>query len=269
MTAPALQASSLAAALPNLLLAAERLAYIAAPGLHGRRRPGPGESFWQFRDWRTGDEPKQIDWRRSAMGDVLLLREQETTAQTVINLQLDTNPGMTFHSHRNLPTKLERGALLLLALGALLLRSGERVALAGITPPLTGKSALPNIAQALASGGTARLMQNARMVTFGDFLRPAPLFNTPQGGAVVQILDPAECDFPYRGRVIFEDFGAAPPLEAASATAWAGAYRTRIAAQRAEVAQAALHGGQTPLFHRTDAPPATALSALYQALQRG
>jgi hypothetical protein len=46
----------------------------------------------------------------------------------------------------------------------------------------------------------------------------------------------------------------------------AAAYRARLEAQKAAVAAAALRSGQTKLFHRTDAPPATVLAALYQAL---
>jgi hypothetical protein len=99
-------------------------------------------------------------------------------------------------------------------------------------------------------------------------LRPDPAFSAPPGGAVLQILDPAECDFPYAGRIVFEGFAAEAKVEAAQAESWAATYRNRIAAQREAVANAARAAGQTPLFHRTDAPPATALAALYQALRQ-
>jgi uncharacterized protein (DUF58 family) len=261
-------AESLSAGLPKLLLAAERLAFVAAPGLHGRRRAGPGESFWQFRDWRDGDDGKLIDWRRSGMGDRHFVREREWEAQAGIALHLNDTPGMDFQSHKNFPTKRERAVLLLLALAALLLRSGERVSLAKITPPLAGKTALNTIAQALVSGGTARDDLKSRRVVFGDFLTPDPVFTAPPCGAILQILDPAECDFPYTGRVMFEGFAAEQPLEAPNAQSWAAAYRARLAAQQLAITQAATRAGQAPIFHRTDAPPATALAALYQALQK-
>ena len=103
---------------------------------------------------------------------------------------------------------------------------------------------------------------------FGDFLVPNPGFARQPGGAVMQILDPAECDFPYRGRILFEGFSREPELEAAHAESWAETYRARLAAQRESVAHAAMAAGQTPLFHRTDHPPAQALAALYNALLR-
>ncbi len=43
------RAEALAATLPPLLVAAERVAATVAQGVHGRRRAGMGESFWQFR----------------------------------------------------------------------------------------------------------------------------------------------------------------------------------------------------------------------------
>jgi uncharacterized protein (DUF58 family) len=263
------QAESLAAGLPKLLLTAERLAHVAAPGTHGRRRAGQGEDFWQFRDWRDGDDVRRIDWRRSASGDRFLVREREFEAQASIALVLDDNAGMGFRSAAGLPTKRERAILLLLAVACLLLEAGERVSLAGVTPPMTGRSALRRLAEAFLSGGAARLDPKARQVVFGDFLAPDPQFPGPPGGAIVQILDPAECDFPYAGRVIFEGYGAAPKIEAPRAEAWAVAYRARLAAQKEAVLAAAQRAGQTKLFHRTDAPPATALAALYQVLARG
>ncbi|HQT64213.1 MAG: hypothetical protein B7Z75_08970 [Acidocella sp. 20-57-95] len=260
------QARALAAGLPRLLLAAERLAHVVAAGVHGRRRAGAGEAFWQFRDFQEGDEARRIDWRRSASGNRLLLREREAQVPALCLVRLDDTKSMRFASKDGLPTKWERAALLLLALSCLLLEAGERVALAGVTAPMAGRAGLPKLAQALAAGGTAKAEPKARCVVFGDFLEPAPVFGTAPGGAVMQVLDPAECDFPYTGRVVFEGFGA--PVEAARADGWAAAYKARLAAQKAAVVAAAQRSGQTPLFHRTDAPPAVALAALYQALRQ-
>jgi uncharacterized protein (DUF58 family) len=258
-------AQDLAARLPKLILAAERLAFIAAPGLHGRRRGGHGDSFWQFRDWQNGDDSRQIDWRRSARGDRLYFREKEWEAQASIALSLENTPSLAFHSSNSLPTKWERAVLLLLALASILARSGERVALAGVTPPLNGRTTTKKIAEALLTGGTAQPDPQARHIRFGDFLKPAD-FTAPAGGAVLQILDPAECDFPYSGRVVFEGMSGEPSQEASNAAEWRKAYQARMTAHRQEVANAAIRAGQTALFHRTDHPPAAALATLFQAL---
>jgi uncharacterized protein (DUF58 family) len=252
--------------MPALLLAAERLAHVTAAGVHGRRRAGAGEAFWQFREFREGDEARRIDWRRSASGARLLMREREAQVPAVCLVSLANTPGMRFASGPGLPSKWERAALLLLALSFLLLEAGERVALAGVTAPLGGTAALPKLARALLAGGAAPVPDKARVVAFGDFLGPEPVFATAPGGAVMQVLDPAECDFPYAGRVVFEAPGGGLKIEAARAEAWGTAYRARLSAQKASVAAAAARSGQTSLFHRTDAPPALALAALYACM---
>ncbi len=63
---PTRRAEALAARLPPLLVAAERVAATVAQGVHGRRRSGRGDSFWQFRHFVSGDALARIDWRRSA-----------------------------------------------------------------------------------------------------------------------------------------------------------------------------------------------------------
>lgn len=263
---PETQAQHLAAALPKLILAAERLAWAVAPGLHGRRRTGQGDAFWQFREAHAGDDARRIDWRRSAQGDRHYIRERESEAQASIALSLEDTPTLDFSSSTALPQKRDRAILLLLATAALLLRAGERVALSGITTPKSGPRALSVIAHALNTGGKAAPDPRARHIRFGDFLTIAPSVSGPRGGAVVQILDPAECDFPYQGRYIFSGFSGEAPLPAARAQDLAAAYRTRLTAHRAAIAHAALRAGQTPLFHRTDHAPALVLTTLYQAL---
>jgi uncharacterized protein (DUF58 family) len=276
-------ARTLADQLPNLLLAAERLAFAAAPGLHGRRRGGAGDSFWQFRDWQSGEDAKRIDWRRSARSDRFFYKEREREVPASIALSLEDTPSLDFQSSPDVPTKRGRATILLLALAAILLRAGERVAIAGATPPIAGIHALQTLASALVtrgsagflsggsagflSGGSTALDPRARRIRFGDFLAPNPAFNAPPGGAIVQILDPAECDFPFLGRIIFEGSTNEAPVEASAAEQWREVYKSRLAAHRHVVAQTATLAGQTFLFHRTDNPPTQALYALYQPLR--
>src|SRR3546814_10094315 len=46
---------------PPLLVAAERVAATVEQGVHGRRRVGPGDAFWQFRRYSPGDAISRID----------------------------------------------------------------------------------------------------------------------------------------------------------------------------------------------------------------
>ncbi len=71
------ESRSLAANMPRLVLEARRISATVIHGLHGRRRAGAGESFWQYRRFASGEPAQNVDWRRSARDDHLYVREQE------------------------------------------------------------------------------------------------------------------------------------------------------------------------------------------------
>jgi len=121
-------ARALAARLPDLLVDARHIAASVLLGVHGRRRPGPGETFWQFRPYVFGESAKRIDWRRSARDHQhLYVREREWEAAQTIWLWADLSPSMLFCSQLSQVPKIERAIVLLLALADLLGRGGERL----------------------------------------------------------------------------------------------------------------------------------------------
>ncbi len=180
------RAEALGARLPPLLVAAERVAATVAQGVHGRRRVGQGDSFWQFRRFVPGDPIARIDWRQSAKSgrpvpDGWFIRETEWEAAQTVCLWRDASASMRWRSRGAPVEKRERAGLLLLALASLLLRGGERVAM--IEPgarPISGRAGLDRLAEALAgvadddAGLPPRVLlpRHARVVLFGDFLSP-------------------------------------------------------------------------------------------------
>ncbi|HLJ21350.1 MAG TPA: DUF58 domain-containing protein, partial [Stellaceae bacterium] len=140
-------AEELAAQLPPLLVEAERVAITVSQGVHGRRRVGQGETFWQFRQYEPGEPAQRIDWRESARSDRLYVRETEWEASESVWIWRDSSPSMDYASDPNFPTKRARSDLVALALAALLIRGGERVTLLGSGyPPATGSSVLNRLA---------------------------------------------------------------------------------------------------------------------------
>src|ERR1051326_6016711 len=119
------RAEQAAAVLPPLLVAAERVATTVAQGVHGRRRVGQGETFWQFRQYEPGDPVPRIDWRESAKSQRLYIRETEWEAAQSVWLWRDMSASMDYASLKELPTKRGRADILMLALAALLVRGGE------------------------------------------------------------------------------------------------------------------------------------------------
>jgi uncharacterized protein (DUF58 family) len=117
-----LRAQATAARLPPLIVEAERVANTVMQGVHGRRRSGHGDAFWQFRAYSQGDAASSVDWRQSAKADRLFVRETEWEAAQTVLLWRDPSPSMRWKSDRNLEEKAARADLLLLALASLLLR---------------------------------------------------------------------------------------------------------------------------------------------------
>lgn len=279
------RAEELAQPLPPLLVAADRVAATVAQGVHGRRRVGQGETFWQFRRYQPGDAASRIDWRQSAKSQPLYVRETEWEAAQTVWLWRDGSASMDYASEASGVTKRARADLLLLALASLLVRGGERVALlAGGEPPASGRTAMTRLAAALArdDGGNGddglppslTLPRHARVVLLGDFLAPvtamAARLNalTAAGvrGHMVQILDPAEETLPFEGRIRFEGAEGEGTVLMGRAEAARSAYRERLVHHRDALAAMAAASAWTFAVHHTHVAPAPALLALYQAM---
>lgn len=277
------QSEALAASLPALLIAARRVAATVAQGVHGRRRAGLGESFWQYRPFVPGDGAGRIDWRQSARADSAsgvryFVREREWEAAQTVVLWRDGGPGMRWKSRLARAEKIDRASLLLLALAALLLRAGERVRLAGAERAVAGRAGLEQLAGALATAAPGfpemALPRHGVAVLFGDFLAPVEetrallgrLAAAGMGGHLLAVLDPAEAELPYEGRVRFETPGGGERVLVPRAGEVRAAYGHRLASHQAALAGMAAAAGFGWTVHRTDAPPEAALLALHQAL---
>lgn len=283
---PSLQrAEELAATLPPLLVAAERVASTVAQGVHGRRRIGQGDAFWQYRAYQPGDTTQKIDWRQSAKTQHVFIRENEWEAAQSVWLWRDDSPSMQYASNRNLPQKGERAALLLLALSALLMRGGERIALLGEGyPPAIGRATLVRLAETLARGDRQGanspahdpLPRHANTVLFSDFLGPLEDIEAAVhgfagrgvNGHLVQVLDPAEETLPFSGRIRFEGLEAEGTTLINRTETVREEYIARLARRRAELQALCRRRGWTFSLHHTDAPPQTALLALYALLSQ-
>lgn len=279
------EAERRAAALPALLAEAERLAATVLMGAHGRRRSGPGESFWQYRRALPGDPMHRIDWRRSGRGDTLFIRETEWEAAQTAWLWCDQSLAMSYRSSPSAPEKGGRAAVLSLALAILLLRGGERVALLDslAARPGVGDLQLNRMTHALAQTpaeadfgtppplGAAR---GGRAIFVSDFfgelepIRNAVASAAGQGvsGLMLQVVDPAEESFPFDGRIVFESMAGAVEYETDRAGALKTAYQDALARRRADLRDIAAAAGWRFSTHRTDASAAPALLWLAEGL---
>lgn len=275
------EAGRLTAGYPALLAEADRVAALVAAGVHGRRRAGQGETFWQYRPYDTSDPANRIDWRRSARDDSIFVRDNEWEAANSVYIWRDGGPGMDWTSAKSLPTKRDRATVLSLAVASLLMRGGERCAVLGESErPRAGRVGYERLAERLVRSdgaiGTlsARVPAHAKLLLVSDFLtepeswsqRLATLAARPASGIILHIIDPAEESFPFKGRVEFRTPGGwLAPFSLGRAERAKDEYRQKFLAHCQRLDETARQLGFTLIRHRTDQPPGPVLTSLYQA----
>lgn len=282
------QASRLAATREALRLQAEKVAHSYLRGPHGRRRAGAGEKFWQFRPYVAGDVPRDIDWRQTAKRDDVFVREHETEAAQALWLYRDTSASMDYSSRKGVMTKADYAEVLLLALGFLALEAGERVGILGAAGRAQSHlSALPLLQQQMNETPVAAALahtpsRHAHIVIASDFFYPLDTLDSFAAVSAargcrplfLQVCDPAEEDFDYRGRVRFEDAeaeaaGPAAAMLVDDAAALRDAYHEKFIAHRAALAGIARTHHGLLLTVRTDEPVENVLARCAEQLMAG
>lgn len=278
------RADRLADAMPPLMVEAERVAQTVSQGVHGRRRVGDGESFWQFRRYQQGDPVTAIDWRQSAKRQPVYVRQNEWEAAQAVWLWRDGSGSMDFQSGLSGTTKLRRATLLTLALASLLLRGGERIAFLGLDhPPGSSRALMEDYALALEKGlvedhhslpPPANLPRFAQVVLIGDFLTPLDEVTSflrgfsaaGVAGHLMQVLDPAEYRLPYQGRVVFAGPEGEGEVLIGRTEGIHDEYAIRVDQRQQDLREIARSAGWTHSTHHTDQPAQSALLSLYQAI---
>jgi uncharacterized protein (DUF58 family) len=148
--------------------------------------------------------------------------------------------------------------------------------------PISGRAGLDRLAEALM--GSAQddaglpprvpLPRHARVVLFGDFLSPLDeiqaavgrLSATPVSGYLMQVLDPAEADLPYSGRIRFRGLEREGDTLIPRVEGVRDEYGRRMKAQQEGLAAICAAAGFGFAMHRTDHSPEAALLGLYTAL---
>lgn len=277
---------ALASPLPPLLADAEHLASTILLGDHGRRKPGVGEEFWQYRPAMVSDEARLIDWRRSARSDTHYVREKEWQAAQSVLIWVDSARSMDFAA-QGMQSKADRARVLAMSVAILLLRGGERVGLTGLTvPPRRGDIQLLRIASSLlgesedvqdyGAPDVRGFLPKSRGLFVSDFLGPIePLEDAltqaaDRGvkGALLQVLDPDEEAFPYNGRTVFESMGGVVKHETQQAGGLRDRYLDRLAERKARLTDLARITGWQFNCHHTGESAQAALLWLFGALER-
>jgi uncharacterized protein (DUF58 family) len=271
-------AHELAARLPRLVLEARRISATVSVGLHGRRRAGQGENFWQYRSLAAGESATGIDWRRSARhADQLYVREREWEAAHSVFIFIDRSASMRFNSSLASASKEERAITLGLALADCLVKAGERVALLGLTRPFASHHIIDRFAEALLQSGDGTSLPRhftiparSELVLISDCLddmtqMDAMLERVKACGAVghiVRIIDPAEILFPFEGETELLGVEDQDHFLIGDAARFADRYHDAFSAHSAALASTAQANGASLITHHTDRPATQALEAV-------
>jgi uncharacterized protein (DUF58 family) len=271
--------------MPRLILESRKIAATVIHGLHGRRRSGSGENFWQFRRFVSGEEARRIDWRRSARDDNLYVREREWEAAHTIWIWPDRSPSMAFSSRLARESKLDRTLIVAFALAEVLVEAGERVGLPGLMRPTGSRAVIDRMAEAIIHDPTERSSlplgfapaSLSEIVVLSDLWSPIAEIHTTltqlstngSQGHLVQIVDPAEETFPYSGRIEFTEPEGFGEITTGRAENWRADYEARLKRHRAEIRAETDRLGWSFTVHRTDRPANELMMALHARIGAG
>jgi uncharacterized protein (DUF58 family) len=252
---------------------------VAGPtGSHRSRRRGLGPEFTEYRAYRQGDDPRQLDWKLLARTDRAYVRLAEEQAILPTVLVVDASASLAYP----VPgfAKWVQACQITVGLAAVAHGSGDPVGLCVATAggPITVASRtrsgiVAEIADALARvtpQGTsppvaARFARGARVVVVSDFLaaqadEAALIAMTREmvaaGGDVtaVHVVAREELDPPWRQALVADP--EQPSLRRQLLGATRAEYLARFRAWRAELARRWRGAGAAYTLAPTDEPPA-------------
>jgi uncharacterized protein (DUF58 family) len=257
-------------------------------GSHKSPRKGSGVEFGGHRAYVPGDDLRYIDRHALARHDSLLIREFETETDRDLWLFVDASLSMSYAGPGAPGPKYGFAALLAAALAYVAVRTGDRVALdffggkgARAIPPRAGRDAFERVVSALEDvepdGDLSRdksfvdraLGQAQRSARRGALqIVLTDLLDLPDGSLealttlttrgrslqVIQVLAPAERDFPFEGAVQLRSLEGKSVVETDAAQARRDYLSALGAAQRRAAQQLLPRGGRLLSCATTDSP---------------
>ncbi len=214
----------------NLELLAKTVVNGFVNGLHRSPHLGMSTDFAEHRAYMPGDDIRRIDWRLYARTDRFYLKEFEADTSTNFNILLDVSASMGYGSGS--VTKLDYARYLAACLAYFAHSQRDRVGLVTfdsdvveLIPPASRHltAVLHTIARARAERKGSlettlkkiaeQFRRRSMLLLISDFYEePSSVINAlrhlRQHGndvMVIQVLDPAELDFPFDTAAPFED----------------------------------------------------------------
>jgi uncharacterized protein (DUF58 family) len=265
-------------------------------GLHRSPYHGFSVEFAEHREYVPGDDLRYVDWKVFGKNDRYYLKQFEEETNFACSLLLDTSQSMKYRSASAAMSKLDYAKHIAAAIAYLTIQQQDAsglVTFADTVQDFVRPSSQPShlrqlfhmLEHAQPGGDTSlgpvlhdlaeRIRKRGLVILFSD------LFDDPEtllmglkhfrhrrhDVSVVQVIDPAEQDFPFEEPTLFK--GMEQPLESLTEPkSVAKAYRAEFAGFLSKVASGCRDLGMSYHLIRTDQPLDIALTAFLQTRSR-
>ena len=259
----------LASLLPNILFDSEILSRNTIEGMHATRFSGKGEDFWQFKEYRQGDNIASIDWRKSAALNKILVKQKENETAKTIYFYYDRTKSMYFKSDKNFRSKYYISILLTLTLSRIFLKNRENVF------HFKSKKNLIKCSNDLSSftknflyednsnnyPDTSLILDNSICFILSDFFFDFNLVKKfliklkkkNVRGFLIQVLDPMEINFTIKENLILNDMETGANLKIDDSKSFKLLYETRLKNLQKNLFKLSKNTNWNFLMHNTNA----------------
>ncbi|MCA9194100.1 MAG: DUF58 domain-containing protein [Planctomycetales bacterium] len=250
-------------------------------GRHRSLRRGASVEFKEHRQYVKGDEIRSIDWKLFGKTDRLYIRQYEDETNLRAWLLVDQSGSMKYAGRRAGLSKHTYAMRLAACLATLLLSQQDAAGLAllnegieRLLAPRSNPSHLQALFAALVQSkphGPAQLVSSieeiaGRGIGKGLVFLISDCFTTPtklatalsllrHGGSeivIFQVLDPDECDFPFRSLTEFRSLEIPQQLRSMDSSKVRQAYLNRLSAFQRELSEASAREKIELVTCRTD-----------------
>jgi len=265
-------------------------------GLHRSPYHGFSVEFAEHREYVPGDDLRYVDWKVFGKNDRYYLKQFEEETNFACNLLLDTSQSMNYRSASAAMSKLDYAKHVAAAIAYLTIQQQDAAGLVTFADSVQNfvrPSSQPShlrqlfhvLEQAAPAGDTSlgpvlhdlaeRIRKRGLVIIFSDLFDDADSLlmglkhfrHRRHDVSVVQVIDPAEQDFPFEDPTLFK--GMEQPVESLTEPkSIAKAYRAEFAEFLNSVASGCRDLGMSYHLIRTDQPLDVALTAFLQTRSR-
>jgi uncharacterized protein (DUF58 family) len=231
------------AQIEGLELRARRIVEGYVSGMHHSPYHGFSIEFAEHREYVPGDDLRYVDWKVFGKSDKIYLKQYEEETNLLCYLALDVSQSMLYRSDKAALSKLEYAQCVAAAVAHLVLQQQDSVGLATFdrevrslvrasSNPSHLKQLLHVMEQSSAVEKTntgpifhelaERLKKRGVLIVLSDLFDDVPtmlaglkhLRHRRHDVIVLQILDPAELEFPFQDATLFKGLEAEPQIMA-------------------------------------------------------